>query len=166
MVWEALACVCPVTHSFISVQIINHIALRKVSHILSLLKIPVCLPILAFLAINSFEPFVNPTTCTLLCKADFKCTLEVPSVRIQAFTLVCSQVLAGPSSSTVADGTTSGVLSLCTPCIPYKRRALLAPLSFLLTSHGSSVTLWCPLTPTCQSCLCTDAKLLNLTLHI
>lgn len=75
------------------VQIINHIALRKVSHILSLLKIPVCLPILAFLAINSFEPFVNPTTCTLLCKADFKCTFEVPSVSIQAFTLVCSQVL-------------------------------------------------------------------------
>lgn len=133
MVREALACICHVTHSFTSVQIINHIALRKVSHILSLLKIPVCLPNLAFIAINSFEPFINPTACTLLCKAYFKCSFEVPSVSIQAFTLVCSQVLAGHvGSSTVADGATSGALTLCTHYIPYKRRDLPAPLSFLL----------------------------------
>lgn len=133
MVRESLACVCHVTHSFISVQIINHITFRKVSYILFLLEIPVCLPILAFIAINSFESFVNPTTCTLLCKADFKCTFEIPSVSIQAFTLFCSQVLAGPSSnSTVADGATSGALLLCTHYIPYKRRAFPSPLSFLL----------------------------------
>lgn len=138
MVREALAYICHVTHSFTSVQIINHIALRKVSHILSLSKIPVCLPNLVFIAINIFEPFINPTTCTLLCKAYFKCSFEVPSVSIQAFTLVCSQVLAGHvSSSIVADGATSGVLalcthSLCTHSIPYKRRALPTPLCFLL----------------------------------
>ena len=129
MVREILACICHVTHSFISVQIINHITFRKVSHILSLLEIPICLPILAFIAVNSFEPFVNPTTCTLLCKADFNCTFEVPSASIQAFTLFCSQVLAGlSSSSTVADGATSGTLSLCTHYIPYKRRAFPSPL--------------------------------------